>query len=197
MLEHITNLEKLMNYRFTLVAAVLITFTAGVLPSLPAQARGRATKALYHATSKKAAKSISKTGKLDMKKASAKARYGKGAYFARSKRGAIKERGLKNPVVFKARVNKCFSRRSWRVSQWGLGKLRGKSKVGKKSLRGARKKGVVGPKLGRKLGKAAGKKGRGISYRPKGPRMGKGNNLFVPPQTYDKGRAVGKLTRVR
>jgi len=184
-----------MKHQTILTFVALFTFTAASAIPFAADARGRTARAVYHATSKKAGKSISKTGKLDMKKASPRSRFGGGAYFAPSRKQAIKERGLKNGAVFQGKASKKTAHRSWRVNHWSTDKMRRKS--GLKDLRGTRKKGIVGPKLGRRLGKAAGKEGRGIYYRPRGARRGARNNLYVPPKLYDTTGSVSRLKRAR
>jgi len=136
---------------------------------------------LFHATRRAVARKILRKG-LNPAKFRGKARYGKGAYFSRRKSSAFSEKGSKKAVI-RFKEGKKF-KRTKKLDITKPNKKKMKSILGKKyDLRGAVKKGVVGPKAGRKIGSKAGRQGKVVKY--KSVKDGR-NNFFVPSRVYRK-----------
>ena len=132
---------------------------------------------LFHATRKALAKKIRAKG-FSVLKMKRSARFGKGVYLSRSPKTAMKEKKGADALL-RLNVSKGLKQNSLDLTNPKPRKIRSLIKV--KKMRGATKKGVIGPALGRKLGRYAGKSGKSIRYRSaKDP---KGVNFFLPQKT--------------
>lgn len=163
-----------------LLAATLLT---------PAPAFAGKGRMVFHATKRAVASKVVRSGRLSMRHARGKARFGKGAYFATSKAGARREAGTKASLTA-ARIRKTASKRL--IDTRRMSKAQLKRYSGIKSLRGTVKKGVIGPKLGRRLGRQAGRDGKALLYRPVAGK-GKHANLVVPERVYRRKLVTTRL----
>ncbi len=133
---------------------------------------------LYRAASKRATQSILSKG-IDPAKFRGGARFGKGFYAAGRPSTAVAEKGKRSSVV-RYREGRYLKKNTWDLRRPDTKRFQ--SLLGKKvDLRGAFKKGVIGPKLGRRLGRIAGREGKVIQYRS--ARTG-GSNFFIPKRLF-------------
>ena len=145
---------------------------------------------LYHATKRSLAKRIFTRG-FSTAKMSRKARFGKGAYFASSRRTALREKpGADAVAVFKD--TRSLKRSTLPVNRMSKGEI--KKFSGDRDLRGNIRRGVIGPKLGRRIGSRAGTQGKNIAYTS--ARDKKGTNIFIPSRVYKKNPRLIKPVRI-
>jgi hypothetical protein len=146
---------------------------------------------LFHAAKKRVARKIRYKG-FSTSKMKSRSRFGKGIYFSRTPRTALREKRGTSTVV-RAEPTKRFKRNTLNLTRPSQRKIRSYVKV--KDLRGSVKRNVIGPKLGRKIGRYASKKGKVIRYRSaKAPT---GMNYFVPKGTYTRNKNIIKNIRVK
>lgn len=144
--------------------------------------------ALFHATRKAAMRRIVAKGFSPDKMRSA-ARFGKGVYLSNSPTTARMEaRGAK--TLIRVQTRPAFDRRVVNLRNPSPSGIRAFSPGAR--LRGAVKKGVIGPKLGRQLGRAASHKDKVIKYRSaKDPRR---SNYVIPRAVYKAHPRMIKVT---
>lgn len=134
--------------------------------------------ALFHAARKAAARRIAAKG-FSPAKMKSSARFGKGVYLSNHPTAARMEaKGA--DTVLRVQTKPAFDRRVVNLRNPKPSAVR--SAAPKARLRGAVKKGFIGPKLGRQLGRAASRKGWVIQYRSvKDPRR---SNYVIPRAVY-------------
>jgi hypothetical protein len=135
---------------------------------------------LYHATSRAAAAKIAKAG-FSGRTMSLGARFGRGVYLSGAPATARAEKAGAEALV-RVRKGGGFERRVLDLSRPDLEQLRALS--GTASLRGAVKRGVIGPQAAHRIGQNAAEKGRIVRYRS--ARSPGGINFFVPKSLYNK-----------
>ncbi|MFH1148101.1 MAG: hypothetical protein V1736_10400 [Pseudomonadota bacterium] len=135
---------------------------------------------LFHATGKALARKIAAKG-FSIRKMQGRSRFGRGLYLAHSPKTAMMERKGANSLL-RVRSKKAMTRSSLNLTHPTPKGIR--TLVGVRDLRGATKKGIIGPKLGHRLGRYAGKTGKPIRYRS--AKNSKGANLFIPRRLYKK-----------
>jgi len=129
---------------------------------------------LFHATRKALARKIRNKG-FSISKMKAGSRFGKGTYLSRSPKTAMRERKAADALL-QVKVRKGLKQNSLNMTRPTPKKLRSLIRV--PDMRGATKKGIIGPKLGHKLGRYAGKTSRPIRYRS--AKNAEGVNYFIP-----------------
>jgi hypothetical protein len=133
---------------------------------------------LYHAAKRSTAQSIFKGG---FKKSlmNRKARFGPGVYLSKTRKTALSEKPSAQSVL-SFNKGKGFDRKV--LDTRGMSSEQFKRKFGVKDMRGAVKKGVVGPKLAHRIGDFAGRHRKIVSYRS--ARDPKGTNYITPSAVY-------------
>lgn len=154
---------------------IIIAGLAGTLIMAPF----RVEAFLYHATRRAAARRIMAKGVKPFR-FNAKARFGKGFYTSRRPSTALAEKGRRKAVLRFKEGRYLKGKNTLNLKKPDSARLH--KLLGKKyDLRGAVKKGVVGPKAGRRIGKMAGKRGKIIES--KSVKNG-GSNLFIPKKLF-------------
>jgi hypothetical protein len=148
-----------------------------VLASVPGIADA---KFLVHATKGRFVPGIMKKG-LKTSKMNPKARIGGQKYFGNDLKTAMKEKpGANAAILFKK--SRTFNKRILDTTH--MSKTRLKSVSGLKDMRGAVKKGVLGPKIGQRIGRYANRNTLIVKY--KSARYRKGVNYAIPPNLYKR-----------
>ncbi len=166
---------------------LMALFIPLILMLVPAQAKAGL---LFHATKRSLAKRILTRG-FNPAKMSKHARFGKGVYFSRSRRTALREKpGADTVVVFKD--TKALKKRTIQVK--GMNKSELKAFSGDKDLRGNMRHGIIGPSLGRKVGSRAGKANKSVIY--PSAKDKRGTNVVIPSRVYRENPRLIKPVRI-
>lgn len=136
---------------------------------------------LFHAARRSAAKSILSRG-FSPGKMRARARFGKGVYLSRSLKTVAKEKPSARSFVA-VKPGRALKSRLLDLRRPRPERLR--ALVGPRvNLRGAVKRGVIGPRLGKRIGAVTSRRGKALLYRS--ARNPRGTNLFIPKRLYQK-----------
>lgn len=136
---------------------------------------------LFHAARRSAAKRILSRGFSPWKMRSS-ARFGKGIYLSRSLKTVAKEKSSARAFVA-VKPGRALKSRLLDLRKPRPERLR--ALVGPRvNLRGAVRRGVIGPKMGKRVGAVASSRGKALLYQSaKDPR---GTNVFIPRRLYQK-----------
>ena len=205
---------------------LLLALLGFALTAPPAPADARRARTAYKAVKKKVSKKFAKRGTQRPRRQHGSAakkkpnRYGNdGDYYALSRKRALSESTSRKRLPTRAAVRRAGAKVDMyrgkvyrsamkkRVNVNSLSNKQLKAMTGLKSLRGCKKRGVIGPKAGQRLGKWANKHKRVLRYQPRArvagekSTRGKWGNLYVPysmrpPNAAQRGAAVSKLKRM-
>ena len=164
--------------------SLVLLVTASMLQSVRVAEAGL----LFHASSKAAARIITARG-FSQRLMNPGSRFGKGVYFATTRKTALKERPDAKAFVV-ARTQRGFSSKLLDTRRMKTGVL--KSISGQTDARGMVKHDVIGPKIGHRVGTYASRKGRVVEYRS--ARTTKGTNVFIPAKV--NGMAGNRLYKI-
>lgn len=130
---------------------------------------------LYHAAKRSVTKRIAGAG-LNPAKAKASGRFSGSSYLSRKPSTALAEKGVKGTGVVRFKEGKALQSKTVDLRRPNSAKL--KTILGPRyDLRGAYKKGVIGPKAGQKIGKWAGNHDKALEVRS--AKTG-GTNVVIP-----------------
>lgn len=164
---------------------IFAAFLMATILSTPYTAEGGL---LFHATKRSIAQKMAKKG-FSINHMSDKARFGKGAYLAKSKATAIKEKPNADAVVV-FKETKTLKDHIINVKNMKKGGL--KSLSGDGDLRGNIHKGIIGPDLGKKIARRLAPAGKSILYQSAKDRHG--SNVVIPAAVYKKNPRIVNAT---